>query len=222
MKKTLLAILMSCVCLGRASGAESPAVTPQGLDFQAFKLILDRNIFDPARRPPSRGPRERPVRVQSFSLLGTMIYDQATYAFFGGSEPNYNTVLNPSNSIAGFKIEDVTLNSVKLCSGTNTFDLSIGKQMRKVDDGDWQLVSGTSSGSASLASRSDASAGGDDVTDPVLKRLMQRRQQDDSGGAPAATTASVVGKPAEETSNGDSVSDPVLKRLMQRREQEEK
>src|SRR5690348_9065903 len=51
------------------------------LDFSAFRLVVDRNIFDP-NRAPRRGPTA-PVRtVDAFTLVGTMSYEKGIFAFF--------------------------------------------------------------------------------------------------------------------------------------------
>ena len=200
MKTICATLLLAMFWTSGLPAAQENAAPIKGNDFEAFKLIYERNIFNPNRRPPSgRGQRPDnppPVRIDSFSLVGTMLYEQGAYAFFDGSEPEYRTVLNPSNTIAGFQVTAINPSSVKLCSGSNTLELAIGMQMRRSDGGDWKLSAGSSPGSssgiaglaspstsggpsASSSSKSPAeSAGSDAGADEVLKRLMQKREQE--------------------------------------------
>jgi hypothetical protein len=181
----------------------TPAATnepaPDPLEYAAYKVIYERNIFNPTRRP-RRGPassEERPApRVDWFSLVGTMSYEKGYFAFFDGSNYQYRKVLQPEATIAGYKILEVTQNSVKLSAGTNQLEMRIGGQMRREDEGEW-AISGRF-GEVSLAASSSASS---------------------SGGAKpeGAGTSSSSSEPAAGATAGES---DILKKLMQKREQE--
>src|SRR6266508_2608999 len=86
----LIALLASGPVL--ADAQETNAV--EKVDLQSFRVISQRNIFNPNRS--SRGDRserrrdpERRVRTESFALLGTMNYDKGWFAFFDGSSSEY-------------------------------------------------------------------------------------------------------------------------------------
>src|SRR5262245_16650 len=68
-------------------------------DYSAFKIITDRNIFNPQRHARVNGQERkeanRPATVDSFSLVGTMSYAKGTFAFFDGSSSEYRKVLKP-------------------------------------------------------------------------------------------------------------------------------
>lgn len=172
------------------------AIRPgQKLDFSAFKVVSERNIFDPNRNPrrPNNGntPRPRPKVVDSISLVGVMSYDKGTFAFFDGSRGEYRKALKPSDKIGGLKVVAVDANSVKLANGEKTLELKVGSQLRREDEGEWQpggiaepsrtIVSSATPGAASATSAPPSSAasatpsGGDN---DVLRRLMQRREQE--------------------------------------------
>ncbi|MBI4325997.1 MAG: hypothetical protein HY674_12120 [Chloroflexi bacterium] len=184
----ILVLLMALFLTGDAAAAEEGAVPAQGRDFPAFKLIYERNIFNPNRRPGSargaEGEAVKPAKVDRFSLIGTLIYEQGSFAFFDGTEAQYRTVLKPSGTIAGFKLLEITPNHVRLNTSSNTVDLPMGMQMKRQDEGDWQLVAetgtGRTSGSDSNANEksSEVSSGSEAGADEVLKRLMQKREQE--------------------------------------------
>jgi|GEM_PF-1983572 len=98
---------------GTASGANGPA----SLDFSAFRVIAELNIFDPNRVPSGPRPVQAPT-AEYFGLVGTMRYDKGTLAFFSGSSEKYSRVLKVSDSIAGYKLTHIAPDSVKLASTT--------------------------------------------------------------------------------------------------------
>jgi hypothetical protein len=157
------------------------------LDYAAFRVIVDGNIFDPnrtSRRPGATRARVAPRSVDSLTLVGIMTYEKGTFAFFDGTSSDYKRALKLTDSIAGYKVTNITPNSVKLASGTNELDLSVGAQLRREEDGPWLLSSQSASYAAAPASAStnptatgsDAASGG--AESDVLKRLMQRREKE--------------------------------------------
>lgn len=160
------------------------------LDFSRFKLIADRNIFDPNRYPQmSRQPRRdtrRTPTVEAFSLVGIMIYSKGPFAFFDGSSSQYRKVLKPADKIAGYEITNVTPDKVQLVADGKSIDLKVGMQMRREDEGPW-VLSGpapvyasspatTTEATAASNSSSTASNGGNDSE--VLKRLLEKREKE--------------------------------------------
>ncbi len=188
LKQLLMGLLMALFWTASLKGAEEGAVPAQGRDFPAFKLIYERNIFNPNRRPLSVRAAEsepvKPAKIERFSLIGTLIYEDGSFAFFDGTEAQYRTVLKPSSTIAGFKLLEITLNHVTLNSASNTIELPMGMQMKRHDEGDWQLVAGTEtggtpgSGSDTKEKSSEEAPGSEAGADEVLKRLMQKREQE--------------------------------------------
>jgi len=162
---------------------------PASLDYAAFKMIVDRNIFDPNRRPhrPGTPSVRRPKSFDSLTLVGTMTYEKGTFAFFDGTSSEYKKALKLTDTIAGYKVANIAPNSVKLASGTNELDLSVGAQLRREEDGPWLLAgrggsysdtpAATSATAApTTAAASEAAPSGPDSD--VLKKLMERRQKE--------------------------------------------
>ena len=223
-----MALTLAC-CLPATAADTNPvakaAVTAR-FDFDSFRIIAERNIFDPNRAAPGMTrtrPRdaERRVRTESFALLGTMSYEKGRFAFFDGTSSDYHRVLQPDGSIAGFKVAAVAPTCVRLQSATGqAIELCVGMQMSRRENEDWQVSDrAPSSNSESSASSDAGGSSGGGGADEVLKRLMQRREQD-QGAAPAAASASAAAAAEKPAADPANEPDDVLKRLLQKREQE--
>jgi hypothetical protein len=165
---------------GLNGGAGGTNGGPASLDYSAFRAVAEKNIFDPNRHGSTRaGPP--PSRSDYFALVGTMSYEKGAFAFFDGTSADYCKAVRPEDAIAGYKVVEITPDAVKLARNTNVFQLSVGTQMRRRDDGSWQQVAASaadtaSSGSQSAVSSNDVPSTGADKE--VLKRLMQRREKE--------------------------------------------
>jgi hypothetical protein len=172
--------------LNSQSGTNDGSTT---LDYAAFRVIVDGNIFNPnrvSRRRPD-GPRTPPRSFDAVTLVGTMTYEKGTFAFFDGTSAEYRKALRLTDTIAGYKVASITPNSVKLATSTNQFELSVGSALRREEDGPWQPASQFSSyvppaaststnSAASTSSGSDAAPAG--TESDVIKRLMQKREKE--------------------------------------------
>ena len=161
---------------------------PITLDYSSFMVIVDRNIFDP-NRYPHQGPRVRPTpkSFDSLTLVGIMSYEKGTFAFFDGTSSEYKKALKLADAIAGYKVTNIAPNGVKLASGTNELDLSVGAQLRREENGLWRLSgqstsydatpTSTSTKAAATTSPGSDPASGSAESD-ILKRLMQKREKE--------------------------------------------
>jgi hypothetical protein len=188
------ALAAALCCFPSAVFAAGTNNASSAVSLQNFKIITQRNIFDPNRRAGSgeRGRRIDPnrlARADGFSLVGTLIDKRGEFAFFSGSDPKYKKVLKVAGIIADYKVTEVAPDYVELESNSsNQVKMSVGMQMKKLDAGEWQLVDGT----VALATVSDASAPetkdtetsdsgpstGNSSADAILKRLMQAREKE--------------------------------------------
>lgn len=169
------------VCgLGLALLAQPAGGERARLEYAAFRVITERNIFNAARSgrvsAPARENR-RPSRVDTVSLVGVMFYEKGPFAFFDGSSSEYRKALQPGGTVADLKLVEVRPNSARLEAGTNLVELRVGAQLRREDQGAWQLAERAEppAGTSSNASGAAGSAGTDDE---VLKRLLQKREQE--------------------------------------------
>jgi hypothetical protein len=181
------AILALLLAAGRIAAAAEDTNSSPRLDLPSFKIISDRNIFNPnrsGRNPRSESSRpSKQVKVDSFALLGTLSYEKGRYAFFDGSSSDYKKTLKTADTIAGYKVTEITPSSVKL-AGTNnqTINLLVGMQMKRQEEGPWSMGERSeASVSSSPAAVSEHHASGSSSTEAmsdVMKRLMQKREQE--------------------------------------------
>jgi hypothetical protein len=174
----ILALLLATALAGRAQSTNSVAQQ----DYPSFKIITERNIFDPNRssRSSRRTDAARPAR-ESFALVGTMSYENGTFAFFDGSGSSYRKAVKTGDTIAGYKVVDISADRVKLEATGQQVELNVGVQMRKQDEGEWQLAGraesySTSSPATAATEKTNTASGGE--VDDVLKKLMQKREQE--------------------------------------------
>ncbi|MGD0261560.1 MAG: hypothetical protein ABSD29_17235 [Verrucomicrobiota bacterium] len=177
-----------------SDGAQTNALAgtntgPASLDYAAFKIIVDGNIFDP-NRTSRRAPRVRsaPRSFDALTLVGTMSYEKGTFAFFDGTSSEYKKALKLADAIAGYKLTNIAPNSVKLASGTNELELSVGAQLRREEDGPWLLSSQSTSYAATPASTSTNAAATTTTTtsdaallgaeSDIIKKLMEKREKE--------------------------------------------
>jgi hypothetical protein len=171
----LLGALMLAASL---SGAPQEISNPPAREYVSFKLISDRNIFNASRARRGSRPTEerRQARIETITLVGTMSYEKGYYAFFD------DKVLERGKTIAQHKILEVDGRGVKLEAGTNTIELLVGMQMRREEEGSWEVVQRSapavaSSGTSGSSSASGASDAPGDESD-IVKRLMRQREQE--------------------------------------------
>ena len=151
-------------------------------DFSAFRVISQRNIFNANRT--ARRERNRTQQVgDAFYLVGTMSYEKGTFAFFDGTGSEYRKVLQNSGAIAGFKVAEITPTSVRLEVGGKQVTLKVGAQMRREDQGGWQLAANSElpqepAATADSASSDVSSESSSGEANDVLRKLMQRREQE--------------------------------------------
>ncbi len=166
--------------------------------YNAFRTVRTRNIFDPQRRAmrtetaptQAAGPQNRP---NFFALTGAMVAEDRMLAFFSGSRSEYNKVLRPGETIADFKIAQVTATGVELAREGKTVALSVGQQIAldgptagvpSAISSEFNATSSsgsmtTSSATSSPTAPAPSSIGGGDKSE-ILKRMMERREKEGS------------------------------------------
>jgi len=201
------------------------------LNYDAFRMISDRNIFNPNRvgRSASRTSRSATTpaaRVESFSLVGIMGYEKGLFAFFEGTSADFKKVLQTDAVIGQYKVASVLPEVVKLTSGTNSFEMKVGTQMRREDEGEW-FLSTTGEGSSrrrvpfsrsltnhepeSLTSTNGTEIAGNAGEPEIIVVESETATNPPEGETPPGNGAAAA------ADNG--TTDPVLLRLMQRRQE---
>lgn len=203
-----------------AQSTNTPArVEPvsQKFDESAFRIVAERNIFNANRSGGQvRLPSRRPTSVEFFTLVGTMDYEKGTFAFFDGSSSELTKVMKPNDVIAGHKLLSISANSVKLEADGKECELPVSSQMRREDEGAWQMaearvgLSATSSGNGDASSRYSRSDRSD---------TSSRSRRDDSAPRRSENSES-TNRSTSSTPAPNANEDEILKRLMERREKE--
>jgi uncharacterized membrane protein YgcG len=163
-------------------------------NLEAFKLIADRNIFNQSRSPrvssalrsSETNEVRRVPRVEVFALVGTMSFEKGDFAFFDSGNSQYRKTLKAGDEIAGFKLTEVKTTHATLVQGETKTELKVGQQLRREDDGPWQVSASTgsfaSSGGGSSSTSSSGSSGGSSSAggsaSEILKRLMEQRARE--------------------------------------------
>jgi hypothetical protein len=163
-------------------------------EYTNFVVIASRNMFDPTRYPQRvrqpivNTPR---VRVDSFTLVGTMSYEKGQYAFFDSNSAQYQKTLKTSDTIAGYKIVQIAPDYIQLAASSNrTINLPVGTGMRRMQGGPWLVAAsdqppgptpqpvGSTVSEAGVAPAPATPGVADPAADEALKRLMLRRMQE--------------------------------------------
>lgn len=164
-----------------------PATNGQSLDLSSFQSIVQHNIFDPNRRGyvARVTPTYVPVRIDSFALRGTAADDGQRIAVFVGNNSQYSKVATTKDTIAGYKIAEIGFDHVKLAAaGNRTFNLPVGSQMKRRDNGPWSLDNSlepsADAATPATADKPDAATAthASNSDDDVIKRLMKKHQED--------------------------------------------
>ena len=182
----------------------------------SFKLIQERNIFDPERRRPREIRRERPVeppREESFTLLGTMSYGERILAFFEGTQRDWSGAVELGKEVAGHTLKEVGFDNVLLELKGEVLSLQVGAGRSKRGDADWETQDrdswkGSSGGSRTgRSSRSSSSA------------TFRPARIEGSADAASASADGGSNNAADESVIDGSASD-ILKQMMERRRQQ--
>ncbi len=157
----------------------------------AYRIIGERNIFNPNRGPRTSAatvdaPPPKIVKVDTASLVGTLIHGSGMIAFFDGSSDLFRKAVKPSDTFGGCKVIAVAPDSVWLEMDGKEVEVKVGMQIRRQDQGEWQLIgkpvmasqSGSSGDGSGKSSGEDSSAIADE--DDVVKKMIARREKENS------------------------------------------
>jgi hypothetical protein len=184
--RTVLSVLAAGTVLGVSFGAPTTNA-PSAPDYQSFRIIRERNIFNPYRSGfrrdnPQQFTQQR--RADYFALVGTMSYPKGRFAFFDGSSAQYKKVVEAGAVIAGYTVKAVGQNAVTLAANGKEFDLKVGSQLRNQGDNKWQVFgrteepADTETGDETAGAEPAAPKGATPEMNEILKRLMERKQQE--------------------------------------------
>ena len=200
---------------------ESEAKPAGPLDFSSFKAVGERNIFNGNRSgqrmtATRSSTQQRSVRVESFSLVGTLLSEEKEpVAFFDGSSLELRKALKAGGSIAGFTVKEILHAGVRLAAGTNITEVLVGSGLRREDEGLWKVSTATQSyASSSGSGPGGGSSGGTDLRSDNGNGGRSSGRGNRGGRDESSATSS----PGSSASSADAAE--ILKRLMEKREKE--
>lgn len=178
--------LIAPVASNHASASKPGAVlatsAATAVTFDAFRVLSERNIFDPNRvGRVARNSAAAAPRVEVVTLIGVMDSGKGWNAFFAGAGDAYRKPLSPGGAVADFMISAIRPDGVEFTRGTTTLALKVGQQLRRPQGGEWS-VGNLDGATGVISSVVDESAiGASQVTSSdasdALRRLMERRQK---------------------------------------------
>jgi hypothetical protein len=174
----------------KSAATPAPARTDSSVapaaSFDTFRLVSDRNIFNPNRTGRrDRNNEEQPPRVDVISVVGTMESDRGLRAFFDGSEASFRRAVRVGESVDKFKVIKISPNVVDLERDGKSLSVAVGQQLRRPEGADWDLV-GEDVMRREAQARAAAEAKGDPSNPPPIpagasdieRRMRERRQKD--------------------------------------------
>ena len=157
--------------------------------------------------------------MESFSLVGIMAYDKGVFAFFDGTKGDYKKALQTDGVIGDYKVAHVTNTEVKIVAGTNSFDLKVGMQMRREDEGNWFLSEGSDTAKRRIVSNRTKSHGSHDGSTASSGEETSAASEPEIIVIPGdSQSPSSDGETATPDTESSSTGNPVLDRLMKQAE----
>lgn len=113
--------------------------------FEAYSLIMSRNIFNPNRRAPRVGQVREPTPPQTERLefVGSLIDvndSENSKALFKSTEPEFQKAVKKDDTIAGFTVLSIGNKSVSLERDGESIDFEKGQQMTRIEEEAWQVA----------------------------------------------------------------------------------
>jgi hypothetical protein len=170
----LVWFVMSNIGIGQTSVKQS---------FEEFRIIRERNIFDPLRREPQKEvrtpPREETTPPEQIRLLGVLLNGKETTIFFEGSQSSYNGEWKRGDIIAGFRIREAQTNGVILENKDQKINLLVGSIITKNNRDEWEIgVSQSYSTKTPEREKTTNSDTKNEGANDILKKLIERRRQE--------------------------------------------
>jgi hypothetical protein len=192
--KTFALLLIALGFVTALTAADAPA-PPPAKGFDAFKLVKTRNIFDPDRRAMASastpGRSSLTTRANFIALTGTMVAEGKMLAFFSGSRAEYSKVISVGDSIADFKVTDITTSQVELEHAGKSIAVAVGKQI-PLEGSSAAITVEPAAANAATPPADGAAAAPSDASTPaepkpaapadsqadLIKRMMERREKE--------------------------------------------
>ena len=155
------------------AAAATKAVSPAD-SFEAFRIITEKNIFNPNRVGLTRATAEaKPPRVDEIALVGTVEFGGKRVALFESAEVAFRKTVAEGETLGEFTVRRVGSEGVDLVRGDQVLALRVAQQLRRPEGADWSVVAAPDAPRPEASSPPTIPADASDV----LKRLMRQREK---------------------------------------------
>jgi len=174
-----------------ASASEPGTFLPPAANsLEAFRVLVEKNIFNPNRVGRTRDAvAEKPLRIDEISLVGTMEYHGGIVAFFESPDSAYRKSVRTGEKIGDFSVRQIGADTVELSRDDQPLTLKVAQQLRRVEGGDWKVITlvatpprsgpGGAAGSADDTRATAAAAAAEIPADAseALRKLLKKREK---------------------------------------------
>lgn len=162
----------------RVAPASAPAAAgAPASGFDVFRIVAERNIFNPNRVGLTRAaPEARPPRIDEIALVGTVEFGGQRVALFESAEAAFRKSVREGETIGDFTVAKVGAAGIELAREGRTLPLRVAEQLRRPEGGEWSVVAAPDAPRAENRADAAAPAIPADASD-VLKRLMRQREK---------------------------------------------
>ena len=176
-----LALAASAPTSSSSSSRRSAPAAPAPGDFENFRIIAERNIFNPNRIGRVREGGEAPTapREEMFTLVGTLETEKGIVAIFDSPDSALRKAVREGQSLGGFNVKTISAGKVELTGEKQSFALNLAQRLRRVEEGEWK-VSNVEPPPVAAPSGPDPSSTPPAIpanASEVLRRLMEQRQK---------------------------------------------
>lgn len=142
--------------------------------FAKYELIIQRNPFNPNRRPDRREEdnTERPPeppRTEHIRLVGTWVTNEGRLAFMEGGGISSSTGKEVGEEIDGWTIDSIATDKVEISKDAEKIEWRVGSEIARQGDEEWHLTETTSG---------DLPEVSDEATENILERLRAKRRKE--------------------------------------------
>ncbi len=171
-----------------------------GVSYESFRIVVDRNIFDPGRSPgrPARSEApevqsQTPAQNDRVSLYGALIDGGTAVAFFSGTRDEYNRVARQGETIAGYRVIEIRTQSVELEKDGERIDLPVGAGLSRPGEGGWTVITespvldrepeagrerSVEEARPRIETANESSQGSEPPVSDLMQRMMERRKRE--------------------------------------------
>ena len=186
MKRCIMLFLMQTLMLMQDTGALAD-------DFDAYRVVIERNIFSPDRHASSATYEIDTATTQTtataavaaedrIDLLGTWITDRQAIAFTEGNRSEFSATPAVGEELGGWRIAAIDARGITLTDAERTLHVRVGERIVRGEGEDWRVTErGALDSTPTVAAPSESKSGVGGVLGSaaeIMKRMRERREKE--------------------------------------------